>query len=154
MRQCFIQLLAILVAVPIAGWARWQERRILRHGRPLSPREASWASAAGVCDVAAIRLLVVDTIPMPGPRWLHRLAQGMKFPAMTAAGMSLGQGIYLVQRYAHNRQILVHESVHCGQYERLGFYGFLRCYLAQCLEHGYVNAPLEQEAVQRAADTS
>lgn len=48
--------------------------------------------------------------------------------------------------------MIAHECVHTGQYERYGSAaGFLRTYLGECLEYGYLATPLEQEAIQRSA---
>jgi hypothetical protein len=84
---------------------------------------------------------------MPGPRWVHRFAQQLGFPALTAAGMSLGKGIYLQRKFEDRPILLAHECVHSAQYERHGILGFLWRYLYQCVHVGYVNAAFEREAV-------
>ena len=42
-------------------------------------------------------------------------------------------------------------ALHTAQYERLGgFRAFLKTYLTECIELGYPNSPLEQEAIDKA----
>lgn len=143
---CFAAILAPLVAF----WVWLQQRRILRSGRPLSNREAGLAAAVGMTDPTVLRVLVLETVPMPGPRWAHRFAQRLGFPALTAAGMSLGKGIYLDQKFEDRPVLLAHECVHSAQYERHGIFGFLCRYLYQCVRVGYANAAFEREAVGRS----
>ncbi|NQX02377.1 hypothetical protein HQ447_17100 [bacterium] len=48
---------------------------------------------------------------------------------------------------------LAHECLHTGQYERHGeIAGFLRAYFTECIELGYPDAPMEQEAILRSAE--
>lgn len=66
-------------------------------------------------------------------------------------GLSLRYGILIRDDHWNNRETLVHELVHTSQYERLGGHQqFLGEYLTECFNHGYPNAPLEQEAINRA----
>jgi hypothetical protein len=69
---------AAFLAPPIALWIWLQERRILGSGRPLSASESALACAVGVEDPTALRVLVLETVPMPGPRWVHRFAQQLE----------------------------------------------------------------------------
>ena len=138
---------AALLAPPIAVWVWLQERQILRSGRPLLGEETGLAEAVGMKDPTALRVLVLETVPMPGPQWTHRFAHWLGFPALTAAGMSLGKGIYLQRKFEDRPILLAHECVHSAQYERHGILGFLWRYLYQCVRVGYVNAPFEREAV-------
>jgi hypothetical protein len=64
----------------------------------------------------------------------------------------LRYGIYLRADESSDRELVAHELVHTGQYERMGgFLPFLRQYIYECLTVGYCASKLEQEAVQRAA---
>ena len=57
------------------------------------------------------------------------------------------------REYWPARHLIAHECVHTGQYERSGSVaGFLRAYFSECLEIGYPDAAMEQEAVMRSAD--
>ncbi|MFT4639579.1 MAG: hypothetical protein ACI8T1_002904 [Verrucomicrobiales bacterium] len=145
MRRFFIRCLCALLAPPTAWWVRLHEQRIRRE---LTPEESALAEQVGVHATDQIRILVVETVPMPGPRWIHRLAQRLSLPAMKAVGMSLGHGVYLQRGFEHRIKILVHECVHTAHYERHGISGFLRRYLPHCLEDGHINAELEREAVR------
>ena len=147
MHGCFACSFATLLTPPIALWVWQQQRRVLRDGRPLAQAEAARARAVGVKDAESIRLLALETIPMPGPSWAHRVAQGLSFPALSAAGMSVGRGIYIQRQFEHQEVILIHECVHAAQYERYGIVGFIWRYLVQCLRYGYISAPFEREAV-------
>ena len=138
-----------LLAPPITLWIWLSQQRILRNGRPLSEQETFLAKAVGVKNAAAIRVLALETVPMPGPRWTHRLAQGLGFPALTAAGMSSGKRIYLQRKFQDRRLLLAYECVHAAQYERHGIFGFLRRYLFQSVHDAYVNATFEREAIER-----
>ena len=137
-----------LLAPPITLWIWLDQQRILRNGRTLSERETVSAKAIGVKNAAAIRVLVLESVPMPEPRWTHRFAQHLGFPTLTAAGMSLEKGIYLQRKFQDRPVLLAHECVHAAQYERHGIFGFLRRYLFQCVRDGYVNAAFEREAVE------
>ena len=148
MRRLLTRCLALIAAPFVARWLRRQEMRILREGRPLSAPESALARRVGARARDRIRLLVVDTVPTPGPRWFSRMTQRLGYPATSAVGMSLGHGIYLQRGFENRVEILAHECVHTSQYERLGTRGFLTLYIQQCLEDGYANSALEREAVK------
>jgi hypothetical protein len=66
---------------------------------------------------------------------------------------SLRYGIFIHHHYSNDRYTIVHELVHTMQCERSGgFYPFLRKYLWECIEIGYPDAPLEQEAERIASE--
>jgi hypothetical protein len=68
-------------------------------------------------------------------------------------GITFGYGVYVRAHRWQERPLLVHESVHVGQYERYGSNdAFLRASLDECLTVGYPDGPLEQEAILRAAE--
>jgi hypothetical protein len=132
------------IAPAAARWARGQERRILAEGNPLDRDALSAAAKLGIARPEEIRVLVVESIPLPAPRSLIQLAVLLGIPVFEPAGMALGRGIYLLHR---DSRILRHELVHVAQYQRLGGIGpFLRLYLAECLTVGYLDSPLELEA--------
>lgn len=130
------------------------ERRIRRQGRGLTEAELQTARLAGAAVPEKIRVLEVDSVPMPGWGWVQRIAARFGFDSSTTAGLCLRYGIFLRRDSAHDPQLLAHECVHTGQYERLGsLWAFLRRYLAECLTIGYWQSPLEREARQRAAES-
>jgi hypothetical protein len=152
LRSALARLLVEIVLLPWVGiWAWRMEQRILRQGRPLTDSELADAAACGVQDPSRIRVLAVEEVPLPAPRWVCRLGRkcGVGF---APAGMALRHGILALAENAHDRPLLTHEFVHAGQCERLGSLPrFLRRYLMQCLLDGYDAAALEQEARDRSA---
>ncbi len=152
-------MLLVWLALPVAVfWARRQERRILREGRPLTEDERRDAEDAGVADADAVRLLTPDVVPTPGGAFLRGLTRWTGvLPAGSPAGMALGHGIYLDRkvvaafRPTDVRAILVHECVHVAQYERLGgIRPFLSRYLKECVRDGYHASAMEAEANETA----
>ena len=138
--------------LPLAAlWVAVQERRIRRNGVPLSPEGLRDAALMGVARPQNIRLMKVDRIPwLNGAlvKWLSRIVPAV---SCNTVGLSLRYGIYIRSKYWGNRQLIAHECVHTGQYERHGdIVGFLRAYFTECMECGYPDAPLEQEAVLRS----
>ena len=132
------------LAPTVARWAREQERRILAEGRALNEEALAIAAALHIADPEQIRVLAQESIPLPVPRSLLKLAERLGFPVFEPAGMALGRGIYLLH---HDSRILRHELVHVAQYQRLGgIEPFMRRYLTECLTAGYLDAPLEVEA--------
>jgi len=134
-------------------WAEGQETKILRDGVPLSDEQTAIARRMGVSNPERIRLLKVATIPIHGHfmlRWAAKIS-GLFSPDIS--GMSLRYGIFIRKEYWMDPYLLAHECVHTAQYERLGGVGnFLKAYLKECLEIGYPEAPMEQEAILRSAD--
>lgn len=144
--------LVLPAALPIAvRWARRHETRIRERGFPLDPGALQDAWDVGVRHPELIRVLLAPSIPdvpLPPLRWAARTA-GLSLAG--AAGLSLGYGLYVRSDCFPDRQLLVHECVHTAQYERLGgLRPFLHRYLEECLRFGYLNAPLEREAVRIA----
>ncbi len=132
-------------------WVKRHELRILRQGSRLTPAEKRDAAAAGVADIKAIRVLVIEPVPTPGGPLLRWMGQVTGFPLEPPAGMALGHGIYLDPAAANCRHTFLHECVHVAQYERLGGdWRFLRRYLEECIRDSYWNAAMEQEANQVA----
>ena len=140
--------------LPLAvQWAERHERTILRDGRPLDDAHISDAAAMGVAFPERIRLLQVPQIPLPVSLPLSWGAEAVGFVSDNIAGMALGYGIFLQEEWAHTRHIIAHECVHTAQYERLGgIRPFLARYLRECIEFGYANSPLEQEAMRKSAN--
>lgn len=142
------------VALPLAClWVTMHQRRILRHGRPLTDDERCLADELGIGHGERIRLWSVDRVPSPGGVLLSRLGRIAGVSTHGARGMALGHGIYLETAQASRRSLVAHELVHVLQYEKLGgTWPFLRDYMRQCLTEGYWSAPMEIEARQRAEE--
>lgn len=131
-----------------AAWAEEQEKRILNSGVALTPAQANDARAVGVANPERVRLLVVDTIPMPDHPVLRAAGAATGLMSPYTAGLTLRYGIYIRPDLDGDRGLIAHELVHTGQYERHGsILAFLRQYLDECLTIGYPAAPMEQEAI-------
>ena len=139
--------------LPLAcEWAAAQEQRILAGGEPLTPEQSIAARTIGVAHPERVRTLHVPRIPMPDDPVLRAAAEATGLVSPLTGGMALRYGIFIRADCRGERRLLVHELVHTMQYERLGgFEPFLRQYLTECLTVGYPAAPLEQEAIEAAA---
>ena len=126
----------------------WQgEVRILREGRPLDASELEDARAAGVCNPARVRILVVPQIPRPDAALLREANEQVQLITEEAGGLTCNYGIYIHESAEGDRRLLLHELVHVAQFERLGgIKPFLNQYLLECLRHGYNYSPLERES--------
>lgn len=139
--------------LPLAAeWATQQERRVLCEGVPLSENELADAKAIGVRNPERVRLLRVDSIPVPVHPMLRAAASSMHFLTAAPRGLALEYGIFVRADHWRDRALIAHELVHTAQYQRLGgILPFLQTYIAQCATVGYPNAPLELEASATAA---
>lgn len=134
-----------------AIWAQQQEQQILKNGTPLSSSQLSDAKVIPVKHPEKIRLLRVNQIHLPEDQELKFAAQDIQLITPNTVGLTLQYGIFIRNDYWNNREIVVHELVHTSQYERLGsIQQFLNQYLTECIQFGYPNAPLEQEAINKA----
>jgi len=132
-------------------WAKEQEKQILTSGVSLLTPQLEDAKIIPIKYPERIRLLRVSRIPLPEDPELNYAAQTIQLITPNTVGMSFQYGIYIRNDYWNNREILVHELVHTAQYERLGgSRQFLEQYLRECIEYGYPQAPLEQEAINKA----
>lgn len=142
------------VILPLASkWVEEQERIILQEGEPLSAQGLEDARLMGVTYPEQIRLLQVESIPLPSNPILKAAAVSTGLISQNTGGMSLRYGIFLRTDCWENREIIAHECVHTAQYERFGSVkSFLQHYLEECITIGYPDAPLEQEAITKAAE--
>jgi hypothetical protein len=128
-------------------WVRTREATILSAGERLNADQMALARAIGVDMPERVRVMSVNTVPMPLPRTLQRAAERMGWLSPHIVGMALGYGIVLRRDVFGDRCLLAHELAHVAQYERLGrFHGFLRRYLRECVWPGYPRGSLEIEA--------
>lgn len=138
--------------LPLAAeWATAEEARILSEGVALSPNELADARAAGVEEPEKIRLLRVESVPLPAQPQLRAAAEAVHFLTPETRGLTLRYGIFVRWDCWQDRHLLAHEFGHTAQYERAGsIAAFLQQYLMQCLTIGYANAPMELEVEQIA----
>jgi hypothetical protein len=148
-----ILLRALPLLLPlVVRWAEREQKYILKNGVPLVEPSLSDAIDMGVAHPERIRLLKVDRIPTPGNSFLYVLGRIAGLISDTTAGMTLYYGIYVRSEYWQDRQLIAHECVHTAQYERAGgLPSFLKRYLYECLDVGYLNSPMEQEAILKSS---
>jgi hypothetical protein len=134
--------------LPLAvQWAADQERRVLCQGVPLSESEMADAKAIGVGNPERVRLLRVESVPVPAHPMLRAAAASINFLTATPSGLALEYGIFIRADQWRDRALIAHELAHTAQYQRLGgILPFLQTYIYQCATVGYRNAPLEMEA--------
>lgn len=135
------------IGVPLATrWVLQQQKLIGALGVALNEEQKKDALLAGVKHPELVRIRVMKRVPLPLPTpWVLK-----SWLPDDVAGMALGYGIHLHHYWANSREVLVHELVHVGQYERLGgVRPFLREYLKECLIMGYPHGPLEREAIRK-----
>ncbi|TAG06683.1 MAG: hypothetical protein EAZ42_13505, partial [Verrucomicrobia bacterium] len=95
----------------------------------------------------------VSTIPLPKNTFLRVAGRAAGILSKTSTGMALGYGILVREDFVSDRNLIAHELVHTAQYERFaGIKEFLAEYLSECINYGYLEAPLEQEAMLRSLD--
>jgi len=127
----------------------WAEQAVqLSNGRSLTEKEANFARRVGVKCPELIRISIVGEIPMPqkDPLRTVALSLGLDHPD----GLSLGYCIFLRQNEeASMNGILKHECRHVAQFENFGgvLGPFIAEYLSQIFKHGYLDAPMEVEAM-------
>ena len=139
--------------LPLATqWVVEQQQRVLCEGIPLSKNEMADAKAIGVRNPERVRLLRVDSIPVPANPMLKAAAASMNFVISAPSGLALENGIFVRADRWRDRELIVHELAHVAQYQRLGgIVPFLKTYISQCAMVGYQQAPLELEAETTAA---
>ncbi len=147
----FLRALPLFLPL-VVRWAEREQEFILKNGVPLGEASLSDALAMGVTHPERIRLLKVERIPRSGNSFLNGLGKVAGLISEATAGMTLYYGIFIRSEYWQDRQLIAHECVHTAQYERMGgLRPFLGRYLHECLDLGYLNAPMEQEARQRSS---
>lgn len=130
--------------------AKEQEQKILMNGTPLSDSQIEDAKIIPVKYPERVRLLRVNQIPLPEDPELKFVLQAIQLITPYTAGLTIQYGIFIRNDSWNNREIIMHELIHTSQYERLGgIQQFLNQYLTECIQYGYPQAPLEQEAIKR-----
>jgi hypothetical protein len=137
--------LAQLLPLAIA-WAQAQRDRILAEGVPLESARMEDAQMIGVKEPHKVRLLSVSRMPRPEDPVLMKAVDEVGFLGPEVSGLTLGHGIFIRHDQWGNRPLIVHELIHTCQYERMGFEGFLKQYLLECVTLGYNSSPMELEA--------
>lgn len=142
----FSQLLPLAV-----DWAKEQESYISQNGIFLSNGQIKDARLIPVKHPEKVRLLKVNAIPLPDNPFLRTAAKSTGLITFKTIGLTLRYGIFIRSDYWNHKKVIMHELVHVSQYERLGsIFNFLQKYLQECIEIGYPQAPMEQEAINKA----
>jgi hypothetical protein len=137
------------LALPlVVRWARRRESEILRHGVGLTQRQLDDAAEVGVAHPDRVRVLIVSRVPFPINPVLRLAAHAFGLRPESTLGMSLGYGLYVRRDYQDSRRVFRHECMHTAQHERLGGLDrFIKAYFRECFHFGYLEAPLEREAM-------
>jgi hypothetical protein len=95
----------------------------------------------------------VPQIPIPKHPILKSAVKATQLISPATVGLSVRYGIFIHSNYSNDSYIVVHEFVHTMQCVRLGgLYAFLKQSLWKCIQIGYPQAPVEQEAVRIASE--
>ena len=101
-------------------WVRGREAQVLTQGLPLNDAEERLAQAAGVRDVAHVRVLAAARMPTPLSRWVQSAAERAGLLSPHIAGMTFGHGIVLRVDCRSDARLLVHELTHCLMFQHSG----------------------------------
>lgn len=135
---------------PLAlAWYNHTEQQLLPQGRALSAKEQAIARQLGIKQPQKIRLLALETFPMPEDKALRAEAERYGLGSPQEAGRTIGYAVLLKAKYARDKALLAHELVHVQQIERMGQAHFLKRYLLEMETVGYTRSPLELEAYRR-----
>ena len=136
--------------MPLAcEWAAGQELSICRSGLSLTEELLAIAKKVGVQCPDKIRIAVVNAVPTPAHPVLQTACATTGLITPNTIGLTLSYGIFIRQDESWSKRLFAHEFAHVAQYERLGgIKQFLSQYLAEVLQYGYPQAPMEQEAIR------
>ena len=148
-RQTFDYLL------PVAyQWAKAQEEFVLAHGSPLSPRHMVDAELAGVVDRGAVRVLVVDRIPLPENPELAKASRRIGIITEDTRCVGFGRALIIRADVWNDRELILHNLVHIAQSQRSGgLEEWVRQYLGDRTNcPNFTIGSLEEEARRIARD--
>jgi len=129
-------------------WLEEQEAYILKNGIPLNESILKDSEVLGIKFLNKVRILPVENMPLPSNEILKKAVLDLGFIGKDTIGMSFRYGIFVRISHQYNKRVIIHELTHTMQYERAGgIYSFLKQYIAECIEFGYPNGILEQEAI-------
>jgi hypothetical protein len=136
----------------VVNWVTEMEKAILEQGQRLLIENRRDAEEIGICRVDDVRILVLNSIPLPTDPGLKQLVVETELITDKTTGTTFGHGIVL-KNGSITRHLIAHELAHVLQYERFGgIEAFLKEYVKEvAFPPGYPNGPLEREA-NRMAD--
>ena len=136
-----------MLAPRVVTWAQRMEAESLRNGAPLPASLQQLARDVGVRDVARVRIVVVDRVPLPDEAPLRAAASQVGLSQESASGMTLGYAIYARRGEEADVRLLSHELRHVAQYEAAGgIPAFLARHLEDLARVGYEDSPFEADA--------
>ena len=133
----------------VLAWYETVEAELLPQGRARSDEEAESARRFGVRDPSKIRVVVLESFPMPADVELFAEARRYGLGSRSEGGRANGYVVMLKPHLAADKPVLAHELVLVGQHDRMGRAAFLRRYLIELEMMGYARAPLELEAYDK-----
>ena len=128
------------------AWYERVEAELLQQGRKLRSEEVNAARKLGVLDPDRVRIVVLETFPMPEDDELRGQAERYGMGSSFEGGRTFGYAIMLKPEYADYSNIIRHELAHVAQHDRMGRNAFIRRYLVEMEMMGYSRSPLELEA--------
>lgn len=126
----------------VLEWYTRVETELLPQGRLLSETEMKIARQLGVIRPERVRIIVLETFPMPEDRVLRAETKRYGLGSAAEGARAIGYVIMLKPRYAKSSMIIAHEPVHVSQHDRLGRAAFLRRYITEMEMLGYFRSPL------------
>ena len=129
------------------AWAMRVNANALAKGKSLSLCQAADAHEVGVRKPEAVRILRVPCLPQPDCPQFQLIASQCGLDLERSSGMALGYAVLICHSALGDRRVLRHELRHVAQFEESDSLSrFLDEYLAQIVQHGYRDAPLEDDA--------
>jgi hypothetical protein len=130
------------------AWGEERERQVLAAGAPLSKRMQAVAARIGVLHPDKIRLELVDRLPSPADPELREAVLQMGLIGSSSAAITFGYGV-TATRAQYDARLLSQQCRRVHHYERAGSIAFfLTEYLRQVVDHGFWDAPYEEDARQ------
>lgn len=135
-----------LILPKAVAWAEQQAVEVARTGLPLPGHCIEIARRVGVARPEAVRVALVEGLPLPDDPQLREAALGTGLLGPGMVGLTLGHSIFICNGH-DTAQLIAHECRHVYQHEQFGsIAGFLPMYLQQIVEYGYFDAPFEVDA--------
>ncbi len=140
------------IAPSMTAWAECMERQAIESGVALDSLQWRDALRVGVQRPEKVRIMYVDELPRPNSE-LTLLANEIGILTSKTESLTFGYGIYMKNNLPDGKRRLIHQLVHCCQFERLGeMRTFVREYVQCCLDFGYAHSPYELEAEARTQE--
>ncbi|MCU7850097.1 MAG: hypothetical protein KZQ89_19325 [Candidatus Thiodiazotropha sp. (ex Lucinoma kastoroae)] len=130
-------------------WYKETELSLYEKGRILTKREVEVAYELGVKNPHDVRVIILNTFPMPTDKRLLKKAKGYGLGSKFEDGRTMGNLIILKPRYKNDSVVLTHELVHVAQKDRMGREALLKRYILELEVLGYSRSDIEHEAYEK-----